>query len=209
MGAWIRRILALLLALCISAGLILSIPLLQYWLNHRHQEETLQKTAVTLKKVDLQNKMEEPKPRTEPKRVSANQRNLKSGPRFGVDLGVMGASGASLPADLVAKSGGAGGALSGQGDVDQRPELKGSLAWDLPRSIRESQTNASLALRFCVDPAGRAYNIQVLEERPSGQGLGSAGKTAVEKASFSPAQKSGKAVAFCGVEQEFQVNFND
>lgn len=206
----LRQLLALVLALGVSAALILSIPLLQYWLEHRHAQDELQKTAVSLKKVDLKTKTEEVKPRNTPKRMNSNQRTLKSGPRFGVDLGVMGAGGAALPADLVAKSGGGGAALGADnGDVDQRPELRGSLALDLPKSIRESQSNASLALKFCVDVSGRAYNIQVLEERPSGQGLSDAGRRAVEKAGFSPAQKDGRPVAFCGVEQEFQVNFND
>jgi hypothetical protein len=206
---WIKRFVAGALALALSLGLILSLPMLKFWMEQKNAPQEMLKTQVSMKKLDL--KQPEPKqsPKRTPQRMNSNQRSVKSGPRFGVDLGVVGSGGASLPTSLAVPSGGGGALGMSQGDVDQRPELRGGLPFELPRALRDKEQSALLSVSFCVDPAGKAYDVRILEERPSGAGLAEAGRQALSKASFNAARKDGRPVAFCGVEQEFEVKFND
>ena len=57
-------------------------------------------------------------------------------------------------------------------------------------------------------PLKKAMSIKS-EESPAGSGLAQAGKDAIARMTFAPAEKDGKAVAFCGMEQPFEVKFRD
>jgi len=81
--------------------------------------------------------------------------------------------------------------------------------FQVPPQIRDREIDAMLRLSFCVDVGGRAYDIKVIEESPAGSGLAQAGKDAIARMTFAPAEKDGKAVAFCGMEQPFEVKFRD
>ena len=85
--------------------------------------------------------------------------------------------------------------------------------WSWPEStspeIKAAEKDAYLVLSFCVDPSGHAYEVRVVEERPPGLGLADAGRDALRQTVFSPARKGGLAVAFCGLEQPFEVRFGN
>ena len=103
-----------------------------------------------------------------------------------------------------------GGSLSSEkGDVDKRPESRTMPDFQVPAQIRDREVDATLRLSFCVDVGGRAYDIRVVEESPAGSGLAAAGREALGRMTFAPAEKGGKAVAFCGMEQPFEVKFKD
>ena len=53
------------------------------------------------------------------------------------------------------------------------------------------------------------YDIRIVEETPAGSGLAEAGKDALKRMNFEPAEKDGKSVPFCGMEQPFEVKFRD
>jgi outer membrane biosynthesis protein TonB len=208
-----KKIAQILLAIFISAFLIVSLQLM----NILIKGDFLKKKEVKTTSISL-TKPEPPKPKLQeqkkeakrPQRVTSQDRSPKVGPRFAMDLSVAGLGGASAPMNLVNKRGGGGGADgSSNGDVDNRPSINGSPSIELPNKIRESEINATVVLSFCVNPSGQAERISIIEETPAGMGLGEAGKRAIMNSRFSPATKDGKAVMFCGMEQPFEVRFND
>ena len=203
----LKKIIGVLLGAILSASLILSIPFLNMFMN-ASEEQVVEKnkSAVSVIKKIPPKVKKETKKRSKPKRSKVRQRVVNAGPRFGMDLGVMGSGGASIPLELIAKSG--GGAM-GSGDVDSKPQIEGSFAFRVPREIREAEKEARLQLSFCVSPSGKATQIQVVEESPRGLGLAEAGKKALENSSFEPATKDGQAVTYCGMEQPVEVRFND
>ena len=81
--------------------------------------------------------------------------------------------------------------------------------FQVPPKIRDNEIDATLRLGFCVDAGGHVYDIKVLEESPAGSGLAAAGREALSRMTFTPAEKAGKAVPFCGMEQPFEVKFRD
>ena len=153
--------------------------------------------------------MEKKKPARKPNRMKSNSRSPKAGPRFAMNLGAAsGNGGAAVSRDLVADF--RGGALSTEkGDVDKKPESRSMANFQVPPKIRDNEIDATLRLSFCVDVSGKAYDIKVLEESPAGSGLAQAGREALGRMTFSPAEKAGKAVPFCGMEQPFEVKFRD
>ena len=87
--------------------------------------EAIQEFYNTIKKMPPKVK-KETKKRSKPKRSKVRQRVVNAGPRFGMDLGVMGSGGASVPLELLAKSGGgamgeAMGGMGGQGGQGDPP----------------------------------------------------------------------------------------
>jgi len=64
-----------------------------------------------------------------------------------------------------------------------------------------------LRMSFCVDASGQVFDIKILEESPSGMGLGDAGRNALQSSRFQPANKDGQSVPFCGMEQPFEIRF--
>jgi protein TonB len=187
--------------------LVFAIPVLNLGLTGGFsKEKTYTKTEI---KVLQETQPEPPKPKREqrtPERRVPNNRTPKAGPRFAMDLGVMGAGeGAVAPQEMVAAASGSG---SGEtGGVDSKPSIQGSPRFSPPQSIRDAEVDASLRLSFCVDAGGRAYDVRVVEERPPGMGLAQAGREALAASSFTPARKDGLAVPFCGLEQPFEVRF--
>ncbi len=196
-------------ALLLSAALLISIPLLNVLLkgaSFGNAEKN--KTEVSVKKIEKKKKNPiKKKPRRRPKRSKSRQRNVKSGPRFAMDLGIAGLDGVSLPQNLINKSRGSGEAV--QGDVDDSPELQGGLNFNLPSQIKDAELNASLVLMFCVDVTGTPYEIRVMKESPTGLGLADAGRQALQNSTFSPAIIEGEPVAFCGMEQPIEIRFKD
>ena len=96
-----------------------------------------------------------------------------------------------------------------KGDVDKKPESHAYPNFQVPAKIRDNEIDAMLRLSFCVDASGRVYDIKVIEESPAGSGLAQAGREALGRMKFEPAEKGGKAVPFCGMEQPFEVKFRD
>lgn len=204
-----KKILLLILAIVLSGVLILSIPALNLLVKGDWDKKKVKnKTEVTVKKLDLNKKKEKKvKPKKRPNRSKKQNRNVKSGPRFAMDLGISGPGGVGLPLDMINQARGDGGGAVG--DVDERPELNGGLNFKLPESIKKEEVDASVVLSFCVDQNGAVYNERVLEERPAGMGLGDAAKAALKSAKFSPAMLEGSPVAFCGMEQPIEVKYKD
>jgi len=123
-----------------------------------------------------------------------------------MNLGVAGNSGVAIDVNLVQASGGGGNQESG--DVDERPTQNFELDFKLPRAIKDAGLNARALISFCVDANGNAYDLQVLEESPTGLGMVASAKQALQKAKYSPAKKDGRSVSFCGMEQPFEVKFD-
>ena len=93
--------------------------------------------------------------------------------------------------------------------MDKKPESRAMPNFQVPPQIRDREIDAMLRLSFCVDVSGKAYDIKVLEESPAGSGLAAAGRDALGRMTFAPAEKGGKPVPFCGMEQPFEVKFRD
>ena len=126
-----------------------------------------------------------------------------------MNLGVAGhGDGAAISDELVADFRG-GTLTSEKGDVDKKPNSRALPNFQVPPQIRDKEIDATLRLGFCVDANGRVYDIKILEESPVGTGLAQAGKEALSRMTFEPAEKAGKAVPFCGMEQPFEVKFHD
>lgn len=200
----------LLLSLLASLLLVYSIPIVNVLVKGEwHGEKKYTKTEVRIVKNDIKPPPPKPQqPTRKPNRANPTSRSPQAGPRFAMDLDVVGGSqGASVPADIIAKQ--SGGGSQGQGDVDQKPTSRTPPSFQPPASIREKEIDATLRLSFCVDVSGRPYDIRVVEETPTGMGLATAGIEALSRTTFQPARKGGTAVPFCGLEQPFEIHFKD
>jgi len=207
----IKRSLLLLAAVFCSLLLVFSVTLANMFLTGKiFHEKKYTKTEVAVKKVEeMEKKVEKKKPARKPERQKTTSRTPKAGPRLAMNLGVAsGTAGATINEELVADF--RGGSMSSEkGDVDKRPESRTMPDFQVPAQIRDREVDASLRLSFCVDVGGRAYDIRVVEASPAGSGLAAAGREALGRMTFAPAEKGGKAVAFCGMEQPFEVKFRD
>ena len=207
----LKRFTILLAAILVSMVLVFSVTMANLFLNGKiFHERKFVKTEVAIKKIEeVEKKIEKKHTARKPNRQKSNSRSPKAGPRFAMNLGaVTGSNGAAISDELVADF--RGNAMStGKGDVDKRPENRSMPNFEVPSKIRDREIDAMLRLSFCVDVGGRAYDIKVIEESPAGSGLAQAGKDAVARMTFAPAEKDGKAVAFCGMEQPFEVKFRD
>lgn len=207
----LKRFTILLAAVFVSMVLVFSVTMANLFLNGKvFHEHKFVKTEVSVKKIEeVEKKVEKKHTARKPNRQKSNSRSPKAGPRFAMSLGnISGSTGAVISDELVSDF--RGGALSvGKGDVDKKPENRSMPNFQVPPQIRDREIDASLRLSFCVDVGGRAYDIKVIEETPVGSGLAQAGKDAIARMTFAPAEKDGKAVAFCGMEQPFEVKFRD
>lgn len=207
----LRKLGIFLLAACASFALVFSIPIMNVLVKGNFSlEKKYTKTEVRIAKNEQPPEPPKPeKPTRKPNRMNPSNRSPKAGPRFAMDLGVVGGSGgASVPADMVGMQSG-GGTSFGEGDVDEKPSARTPPGFQPPAAIRDGEIDASLRLSFCVDISGRPYDIRVIEESPAGKGLAAAGRDALSRASFKPARKDGSAVPFCGLEQPFEIKFKD
>ena len=206
-----KRFTILIAAILASCALVFSVTMANLFLTGKvFHEKKYNKTEIAVKKVDeVEKKVEKKKPARKPNRQKSNSRSPKAGPRLAMNLGTAsGSAGAAINEELVADF--RGGALSTEkGDVDKKPESRGMANFQVPPKIRDSEIDATLRLSFCVDVSGKAYDIKVLEESPAGSGLAQAGREALSRMTFTPAEKAGKAVPFCGMEQPFEVKFRD
>jgi protein TonB len=119
---------------------------------------------------------------------------------------VVDGEGVEVELDLINKSRGQG---MEAGDVDEKPSPNFPPPFHLPREIKKTEINARTTLSFCVDETGRVFDIQVVEENPPGMGMAQAGRNALQQTVFQPATKEERPVAFCGLEQPFEVKFDD
>lgn len=207
----LKRFSILLAAILASCLLVFSVTMANLFLSGKvFHEKKYTKTEVSVKKVEeIEKKVEKKKPARKPNRQKSNSRSPKAGPRFAMNLGAAsGMTGAAVSEDMVADF--RGGALSVEkGDVDKKPESRAMPNFQVPPQIRDKEIDAMLRLSFCVDVNGKVFDIKVLEEMPAGTGLAQAGKEALSRMTFAPAEKAGKAVPFCGMEQPFEVKFRD
>jgi outer membrane biosynthesis protein TonB len=196
----------------LAAGLAtVALPLLNHALHGRpDKKEELRVVA----EVNVTRSIEPPKPPAQPVRsVQQPQRarpapsNLQPGPRFAMDLSVMGSGGASAPLELINRKSGAGG--TSETGVDEKPVPTTPPPFRMPDEVRRREQDASLMLSFCVDASGRPYDIRVVQEKPPGLGLAAAGQEALRQTRFSPARKGNNSVPFCGLEQPFEIRFSN
>jgi hypothetical protein len=201
----------------ISAVLALFATICLPWINSLLHSESGEAKPRIVAAVEMKS-IQAPKPKEinrhevhKPVRARPTQTALHAGPRFAMDLGVAGSSGAAAPLDIVNKRSGGGGAkgTNETDDVDERPTPVQPPAFRIPDAVKLAEKDASLVLAFCVDGQGRPYDIRIVEEKPAGLGMGRAGREALQQTSFQPARKSGLPVAFCGLEQPFEVRFSN
>ncbi|MDR1811442.1 MAG: hypothetical protein LBQ87_01310 [Candidatus Fibromonas sp.] len=206
----LRKLIILILAAITSIFLVFSIPVLNMIIKGDFiTEKTYNKTEV--KMLNQEKPPEPPKPKEttrKPSRQNTNSRTPKAGPRFAMNLDVVGGGGgAVVPNELVAMKSGTGNL--GSGDVDEKPALKSSTRFQPPQAIRDGEINAVLRISFCVNTSGKPYDIRIIEETPAGKGLANAGRDAIMGMQFTPAKKGGAAVSFCGLEQPFEIKFRE
>ncbi len=210
---WIRNIFIGAIALLLSFCLIFSLPLLNYLLHsgEKKQEKPRIVAQVNMRPLDAVRPNEPPRKRLkEPTRAKPMQASLKAGPRFAMDLSVGGLEGASVPVSIVNRPRGAGGTAQGEsGDVDEKPQPNSPPPFRAPSEVKSAEKDAYLVLSFCVDAGGRAYEIRVVDEKPLGLGMAQAGREALRQTNFTPAKKGGLPIAFCGLEQPFEVKFGN
>jgi protein TonB len=195
----------------VAAGLVtVALPLLNQLLHGGGK-----KAPRVVAEVNVVRSLEPPPPEKRPQRSVKQPERARpvptaprSGPRFAMDLGVMGSSGAAAPPDLVNRARGMGGTGTDQG-VDERPSPASPPPFRIPDEVRKREQDAYLLLSFCVDAGGRPYDIRVAQEKPSGVGMAAAGMEALRQTRFTPARKGQAAVPFCGLEQPFEIRFTN
>jgi protein TonB len=206
----IKTSIRFLIACLISAFLIFSIPILNLFINGSlFKAKEKKKTEISIRKDVLPKEQpKKEKPARQPKRANPNQRNVKAGPRFAMDLGVASlGAGAAVSMDLVKDASGSG--FGSQGDVDEKPKERFSSGFKAPDAIREAEIPAQLRMGFCVDANGKAFDIRIIEETPTGMGLAQAGREKLEKTDFEPAIKDGNPVPFCGMELPVEIKWTN
>jgi protein TonB len=205
-----RKFIIFIVAIITSVFLVFSIPVLNMLIKGNFKAaKTYSKTEV--KTINAEKPPEPPKPKEatrKPNRQTANSRTPKAGPRFAMNLDVVGGSGGAVaPYEIIAMQSGTGNV--GSGDVDEKPALKSSPRFNAPQAIRDSEINAILRISFCVNTSGKPYDLRVVEETPAGKGLANAGRDAIMGMQFTPAKKGGASVSFCGMEQPFEIKFRE
>lgn len=209
--SWSKRLVLVVVSFLCSALLIFSVTIANLFVKGGIFKERTY-TVTEVKTVTPDRIKELPKDKKIPRKANrqkTNNRSPKVGPRFAMELGAIGGNaGATISSEFVTTMAG-GGNLNEKGDVDEKPESRGFPTFQPPQSIRDAETDALLRLSFCVDVSGKVYNIKIVEESPTGQGLAAAGREALSRMTFAPAKKQGKAVAYCGMEQPFEVKFRD
>lgn len=208
-----RNIAIGLVALILSAAVTVLIPVLNHWINSGGEGKKGPRIVaqVALKQMESARQAEQPRRKLkQPARAKPMQTNVKAGPRFAMDLSVGGLEGASVPVDIVNRpSGGGGEDQGGTGDVDEKPVPNMPPPFRLPPEVKAAEKDAYAVLSFCVDQGGKAYDVRVAEEKPQGLGMGAAAREALRQVLFTPAKKGGLPVAFCGLEQPFEVKFGN
>lgn len=207
----LKRFTILTAAVFSSLLLVFSVTVANLFINGKaFHEKKFVKTEVAVKKADeVEKKVEKKKPTRKPNRQKSTSRSPKAGPRMAMNLGAVGGTeGAAISEDLVADFRG-GNFSTENGDVDKKPASRSMPNFQVPSQIRDREIDATLRLSFCVDASGHAYDIRIIEESPAGSGLAQAGKDALSRMNFEPAEKDGKSVPFCGMEQPFEVRFHD
>jgi len=205
-----KKILLVSSSLFFSGLLILSIPILNYLiLGNTNKDKQLKTTPVSITREIKQAKPPTPKRKPSTPNTKRPQRSqVKAGPRFAMNLDVAGQGGVEVSMDLAKK--GSGNKSYTEGEIDEAPSLNtGLVLRNPPAEVKKREIDASVRLVFCVNTAGKAYDIRVSEEIPPGLGMAEAGKEALQSAQFQPARKEGAPVAFCGMEQELAVRFDD
>jgi outer membrane biosynthesis protein TonB len=195
----------------LAAGLTtVAFPLLNYILQ---QGGGAKKAPRIVAEVNVVKSLQPPKPEMRPRRaVQQPSRakpapsSLRAGPRFAMDLGVMG-TGVAAPLDLVNRKSGSG--ARGDEGVDEKPVPASPPPFRMPDEVRRREQDAYLLLSFCVDASGRPYDIRVAQEKPAGLGLAAAGREALQQTRFTPARKGAASVPFCGLEQPFEIRFSN
>lgn len=209
----IRKLFIGLVALVLSMAVTVVIPLLNQMLRGEGDGGGKPRIVaqVSMKTLESARQTEPPRRKLkEPAHTKPVQASAKAGPRFAMDLSVGGVSGAAVPVDIVNRPSGGGGAAQGEsGDVDEKPAPTMAPPFRFPPEVKVAEKDAYLVLSFCVDQRGKAYDIRVTEEKPAGLGMAQAGREALQQTPFSPAKKGGVPVAFCGLEQPFEVKFGN
>jgi protein TonB len=205
-----RKFIILIIAAMTSVFLVFSIPIMNVLVKGNFKTEKTYNTT-EVKMMNQEKPPEPPKPKEtarKPSRQNTNSRTPKAGPRFAMNLDVMGTGdGVAVPKNLIAMQ--SGTENLGSGDVDEKPSLKSSPRFQPPQAIRDGEINASLRISFCINTNGKPYDIRIVEEIPTGKGLANAGRDAVMGMQFAPAKKDGIAVSFCGLEQPFEIKFRE
>ena len=211
MKTFLRNLAIGVLAAMLAGLATVALPLLHYALNPPVKKNIRIAAQVSLKS------MEAPRPEIKPLRALHQPMHarpapnvMKGGPRFAMELGVMG-GGVAAPMELANKKSGGGGRSTGSGDdgVDERPAPSFPPPFHMPSEVKSQEKDAYLSLSFCVDATGRPYDIHVTEEKPPGLGMAAAGREALQQTRFTPAKKGGVAVPFCGLEQPFEIRFSN
>jgi hypothetical protein len=210
---WVRNFFIGVVALVLSLAVTVAIPLLEHLIRGPGlvKEKPRIVAQVGMKTLESARQTEQPRKRLkEPTRAKPVQSSVKAGPRFAMDLGVGGLEGVSVPVEIVNRPSGGGGEAQGEsGDVDEKPTPNMPPPFRTPSEVKSAEKDAYLVLSFCVDPGGRAYEVRVVDEKPAGLGMAQAGREALRQTSFTPAKKDGLPVAFCGLEQPFEVKFGN
>jgi hypothetical protein len=204
----IRYSIFFIIACILSAALMLSIPAVSILIGQKFSpKKSKQARTTTIERITLpKERLEQKSARRQPKPRPVAQQSRMTGTRFALALDVEG-PGASVGIDQIDRQ----SSRSGEDDfgADNRPEMTGNFTLDLPPALKKAEQNASLRLLFCVDVSGKAYNIKVTDETPSGFGLGQAGIAALKQTIFKPALRQGQAVPFCGMEQPVEIKFRN
>lgn len=213
MKRFFRNAFIAVVALFLSTLLTVILPVLTYLISDPESAGKKPRIVaeVSMKTLDAPRPSEQPRRQLkQPQRAKPMQASVKAGPRFAMDLGVGGLGGVSVPVDIVNRPSGGGGAAAGEGgDVDEKPSPNSPPPFRVPAEVKNAEKDAFLVLSFCVDPSGRPYDVRVVEEKPAGLGMAQAGREALRQTTFAPARKTGLAVAFCGLEQPFEVKFGN
>lgn len=206
-----KRFTVLTVAVLSSLLLVFSVTIANLFLTGNvFHEKKFNKTEVAVKKTEeVEKKVEKKKPARKPNRQKSNSRSPKAGPRLAMNLGAVGGTGGAVINEELVSDFKGGNFSTENGDVDKKPTGRSMPNFQVPAQIRDREIDATVRLSFCVDASGRAYDIRVIEESPAGAGLANAGKEALVRMNFEPAQKDGKSVPYCGMEQPFEVRFHD
>jgi protein TonB len=213
MNRTLRDGLLFLAACCVAAFATVALPLINYWVKHEPDEA--KKPRIVAQVAVKQFQAPPPQQKVErkikqPERAKPLQTQVKAGPRFAMDLSVGGIGGVAVAPNLINRPSGGGGGTGNAEDqgVDERPSPSFPPPFRLPDAIRDKEVDARVVLTFCVDASGRPYDLRILEEEPAGAGLAAAARQAVQQTQFAAAKKKGLPVAFCGLEQPFEVRFS-
>lgn len=190
-----KTLFSLLMALLISAGLFISMPMMQFIKNGPMKKSEKKRVEIDLSQTMMQKKKQPPPPKKKkiqqkPKK-SSTAKKLSRSP-LKMDLGLGGSGGAALGGSSL----GGGADVYEEGDIDDPAQIQGpGPRVKYPDAAAKNDIHGVVMALVTVGVDGTVQSIEI-KDSPGPYGFEQAIREAYQKVKFKPAMKDGIPVQY-------------